>query len=142
MGVIVGVHHLGLSVSDVERSAGWYGEVLGFERVGGFGDAGAPRRKVFLRHPGFGMRVGLVEHRGAPEDRFDETRTGLDHLAFEVPTHDDLAAWAQRLQKLGIPFSPVTASHSIPGAAVIVFRDPDNIQLELFTDPTKAAPDD
>jgi glyoxylase I family protein len=140
--VIVGVHHLGLTVSDVERSARWYEAVLGFDRIGSFGDAGAPRHKVFLRHPGFAIRLGLVEHRSAlpgarPVDRFDETRTGLDHLAFEVPTDQELVAWADRLRGLGIPFSPISASHSIPGAAVLVFRDPDNIQLELFTDPTK-----
>lgn len=142
MGVtaIVGVHHLGLTVSDAERSARWYEAVLGFDRVGGFGDAAAERRKVFLRHPGFAIRLGLVEHRRSSpsQQRFEETRAGLDHLAFEVPSHDDLVAWAQRLKSLGIPFSPVAASHSIPGAAVIVFRDPDNIQLELFTDPMKA----
>lgn len=142
--MIVGVHHLGLTVSDAERSARWYEAVLGFDRVGGFGDAAAPRRKVFLRHPGFDIRLGLVEHHGpfgaAPsKDRFDETRAGLDHLAFEVPGHEELVEWAGRLRSLGIPFSPIAASHSIPGAAVIVFRDPDNIQLELFTDPTSAA---
>jgi hypothetical protein len=31
--------------------------------------------------------------------------------------------------------SPITAVNSIPGAAVLVFRDPDNIQLELFAGP-------
>jgi catechol 2,3-dioxygenase-like lactoylglutathione lyase family enzyme len=136
--VIMGVHHLGLTVSDAERSARWYEAVLGFDRVGGFGDGASPRRKVFLRHPGFGIRLGLVEHREAAKQRFDETRPGLDHLAFEVATDQELVEWAHRLRSLGIPFTPIAASHSIPGAAVIVFRDPDNIQLELFTDPTKA----
>ena len=135
--MIVGVHHLGLTVSDAERSARWYEAVLGFERVGGFGDAAAPRQKVFLRHPSFAIRLGLVEHHGAAKDRFDETRVGLDHLAFEVASDQELVEWANRLRSLGIAFSPVAQSHSIPGAAVIVFRDPDNIQLELFTDPTK-----
>ena len=31
--------------------------------------------------------------------------------------------------------SPITAANSVPGAAVLVFRDPDNIQLELFAGP-------
>lgn len=135
--MIVGIHHLGLTVSDVERSARWYEDVLGFARVDSLGDATTERRKVFLRHAGFDIRLGLVEHRSSSKDRFDETETGLDHLAFEVPTRDDLERWASRLQELGVAFSPIAASHSIPGAAVLVFRDPDNIQLELFTDPTK-----
>ena len=32
--------------------------------------------------------------------------------------------------------SPIASANSIPGAAVLVFRDPDNIQLELFVDPS------
>jgi glyoxylase I family protein len=31
----------------------------------------------------------------------------------------------------------VAAANSVPGAAVLVFRDPDNIQLELFFDPSR-----
>jgi catechol-2,3-dioxygenase len=36
---IVGIHHLGLTVSDAERSARWYQDVLGFERVGQLADS-------------------------------------------------------------------------------------------------------
>ena len=135
---IVGVHHLGLTVSDVERSAGWYEDVLGFRRVGALGDGTTERRKVFLRHPGLAVRLGLVEHDASSGRPFDETEAGLDHLAFAVPSHDALARWAERLRDLGVAFSPIAASLSIPGAAVLVFRDPDNIQLELFSDPANA----
>jgi hypothetical protein len=31
---------------------------------------------------------------------------------------------------------PIAPANSIPGAAVLVFRDPDNIQLEFFFDPS------
>jgi hypothetical protein len=31
-----------------------------------------------------------------------------------------------------------TSANSIAGAAVLVFRDPDNIQLELFADPSES----
>jgi len=129
---IVGIHHLGLTVSDVERSARWYQDVLGFERVGQLGDAGTERRKIFLRHPGLDVRVGLVEHRTSSKRPFDETESGLDHLAFAVSSRRELERWAHRLDELGVAFSPIADSFSIPGAAVIVFRDPDNIQLELF----------
>jgi glyoxylase I family protein len=132
---IVGIHHLGLTVSDVERSAQWYQDVLGFERIGQLGDAASERRKIFLRHPGLDARLGLVEHRTSSKRPFDETESGLDHLAFAVSSRDELESWARRLQELGVRFSPIAASFSIPGAAVIVFRDPDNVQLELFADP-------
>ena len=137
--MIVGIHHLGLTVSDVERSADWYESVLGFGRIGSLGDATTERRKIFLGHPGFDIRIGLVEHNTSSKAPFDETETGLDHLSFEVVDRDELERWAGRLRDKGVAFSPVASSHSIPGAAVLVFRDPDNIQLELFTDPTRTA---
>ena len=34
-----------------------------------------------------------------------------------------------------MPHSPVAPANSIEGAAVLVLRDPDNIQLELFYEP-------
>jgi glyoxylase I family protein len=130
---IVGIHHLGLTVSDVERSARWYQDVLGFERVGELGDAGAERQKIFLRHAGLDARLGLVAHRSSSRRPFDETESGLDHLAFAVSSREELERWARRLEELGVRFSPIADSLSIPGAAVIVFRDPDNVQLELFS---------
>jgi glyoxylase I family protein len=134
MSEIVGIHHLGLTVSDVQRSAQWYEEVLGFERIGELGGPDAERQKIFLRHAGVSARLGLVQHRRSSKRPFDETECGLDHLAFAVSSRDDLEEWALRLERLGVPFSPIADSLSIPGAAVLVLRDPDNVQLELFSD--------
>lgn len=129
------VHHLGLSVTDVDRSAEWYEMVLGFERSGAFTAPDGARRKIFLRHDALGVRVGLTEHRDGSREPFDETRVGLDHLAFRVDTEDELREWERRLADRGVRASPVAPANSVPGAFVLVFRDPDNIQLELFFDP-------
>lgn len=131
------VHHLGLTVSDVEASAAWYIEVLGFERVGDFAAPAGDRRKIFLRHPGLRARLGLVQHLETTTRRFDETQIGLDHLAFRVASRASLQSWAERLALAGVSFSPVADSLSIVDAAVLVFRDPDNIQLEFFADPNQ-----
>jgi glyoxylase I family protein len=133
--VLTGIHHLGLTVRDVDASAAWYEAVLGFRRVGEFEAPDGARRKAFLRHDGLAARLGLTQHRDGVRDDFDETRVGLDHLAFAVADRAALDAWAERLERCGVAHSPVAAANSIPGAAVLVFRDPDNIQLELFTDP-------
>jgi glyoxylase I family protein len=136
--MIAGPHHLGLTVRDVEVSAAWYAGVLGFRRVGEYEAPDGTRRKVFLRHDGLAVRLGLTQHRPGPGEPFDERRTGLDHLAFAVAARADLDAWAGRLAAAAVPCSPVAAANSVPGAAVLVFRDPDNIQLELFFDPSAA----
>ena len=134
--MIDGIHHLGLTVRDVDVSAAWYADMLGFHRAGEYTAPDGTRRKVFLRHDRLRARVGLTQHQSGPSDPFDETRAGLDHLAFAVSTREELDDWAQRFVDAGVPFSPVTPANSIPGAAVLVFRDPDNIQLELFFDPS------
>ena len=129
------IHHLGLTVTDAEASAEWYCAVLGFRRSGDYANPDGARRKVFLTHEGFGARLGLCQHAASSGAVFDETRPGLDHLAFAVADVDELRDWEKRLQAHGVTHSTVTAANTIPGARVLVFRDPDNIQLELIADP-------
>jgi glyoxylase I family protein len=62
-------------------------------------------------------------------DSFDEFRTGLDHFAFGVSSRAELESWIPELERRGITFSPIAET---PIGSVIVFRDPDNIQLELW----------
>jgi len=137
--MIHGIHHLGLTVRDVEASAAWYTTVLGFRRVDEYTSPDGTRRKVFLRHDGLDARLGLTEHRDGARDPFDETRVGLDHLAFGVADREELEVWSHRLTSAGVVHSPIAAANSIRGAAVLVFRDPDNIQLEFFFDPSADA---
>ena len=80
--------------------------------------------------------LGFTQHQDGSREAFDETRPGLDHLAFAVSSREELDSWAQHFSRAGTAFSPVASANSIPGAAVLVFRDPDNIQLELFFDPS------
>jgi catechol 2,3-dioxygenase-like lactoylglutathione lyase family enzyme len=79
---------------------------------------------------------GLLRSIGmAASTPFDETRAGLDHLAFTVADREELDAWVARL---GMPGSSIPRSWQrtpYPVPAVVVFRDPDNIQLELFAEP-------
>ena len=79
MSVIVGFHHVALTVRDLATSAEWYRTVLGLEEL--FREDGEQRQAVIFGFPGGGHAVGLVTHRrGAAA--FDPTVTGLDHLAF------------------------------------------------------------
>jgi glyoxylase I family protein len=137
--MISGIHHLGLTVRNVDVSVAWYVDVMGFKRVGEYASPDGARAKVFLRHAGLGTRLGLTQHRDGRQHDFDETRVGLDHLAFSVGDRAELDAWEARLTEAGVVHSAVAPANSIAGAAVLVLRDPDNIQLELFFDPTTDA---
>jgi hypothetical protein len=81
----------------------------------------------------FPICLGLVSHRDGPRQRFDETTAGLDHLSFAVPDRFALERWCAQFDELSVEYTPTTNANSVPGA-VVVFRDPDNIQLELFVD--------
>lgn len=123
------ISHLDLSVTDVERSADWYCTVLGLRRVR---RADLDNRiMVVLVHEASGLVIGLNQHNDTLGDQFDEHRPGLDHVGFGVSDREDLEKWQARLAELDVEHSPVTNSSSGSGAA-LVFRDPDNIQLEFW----------
>jgi glyoxylase I family protein len=92
-----------------------------------------------------GMQLMIVLHRHDANggETFAETRTGLDHVGLTVPSRADLEAWQVHLEKMGIARAasadrPCTQSpiNDRPYGSVLVFRDPDNIQLEMFAPPS------
>jgi glyoxylase I family protein len=79
-----------------------------------------------------GVIIGLHAHRANAGKSFDECRTGLDHVSFGVASHDELAAWVARLDELGIEHPGIRDEREPFSYSTVVFRDPDNIQLELM----------
>ena len=125
---ITGFSHISFSVSDRERSVAWYQEVMGFDRHSEVTADTFTRTR--MRHPDAGVMITLTEHGQGAGDRFAETRTGMDHLSLHVPSIEDLQAWKRRFEEHGVDHSEIKEAG--PGSAMITFRDPDNIQLELF----------
>lgn len=126
-GAFHGISHLDLSVSDVEASAAWYQRVLGLDRVRRSDLPG--RTMIVLLHRPSGLIIGLNQHDDMPGGGFDERRCGLDHVGFTVAERAELEVWQARLAELGVAHSPVADADS---GAALVFRDPDNIQLEMW----------
>src|SRR5579884_143792 len=125
-----GIHHLNLTVTDPDRSADWYVDVLGFERGWQMPDVEGRGRKVVLTHPHEPFRLVLTGHSAGSGDQFSEFRTGLDHFALSVPDRSVLEAWVERLDKQGVAHSEIKEGAT---GWLITFRDPDNVQLELYT---------
>jgi catechol 2,3-dioxygenase-like lactoylglutathione lyase family enzyme len=126
-----GVAHVAITVDDMERSAAWYGRVLGFERVRRVDEPPGGQRhpRILVRHPSSGVILGIHEPHDRSGDAFDPDRTGLDHLALTVADHDALESWMAFLDDLGVDHSPV---RDIGYAEFVSLEDPDGIQLELF----------
>ncbi|OKH82187.1 glyoxalase [Mycobacterium sp. SWH-M3] len=130
-----GVHHLSLTVTDLEASVAWYQRVFRTERL----DVKIPHYgreetgySVLLPEPRSGLIFGLHTNTGNRGEPFDEARTGLDHVSFSVSSRDDLVAWTEWLDSLGIDHTGVVDETDPIVYSTVVFRDPDNIQLELI----------
>jgi catechol 2,3-dioxygenase-like lactoylglutathione lyase family enzyme len=134
MPTLSGVHHIALTVTDVERSVPWYERVLGFTVIGKQDEDAVGVRKAFLRGPGEKFALTLVQHPYAAGSVFDENRPGLDHLSFSVPNEACLTEWTNRLNEHGVTFCPIIGEDSVETTAVIALRDPDGIQLVLWVE--------
>jgi catechol 2,3-dioxygenase-like lactoylglutathione lyase family enzyme len=130
---LTGIHHVGLTVTDVEASAAWYQQMLGlqreFDEPHHRSDQGG--RAIVLCTADMSMSVGLDHHPANRGEGFDATRTGLDHVCFQVVSVDELQAWATHLDTEGVPNSGVYAMAAMP-ISLVTFHDPDGIQLELI----------
>ena len=119
------LNHAVLYVRDAGRAAEFYGRVFGFEVVGReFGG-----QAVFMRaHGGDNHHdLGLFSV-GAEAPRPSRGSVGLYHLAWEVPTIDDLAQAAKTLSEAGAlgGASDHGVSKSLYGA------DPDGNEFEIM----------
>lgn len=123
---ITGIHHLALSVSDLDASTAFYQLVFGFPPASELGGENLRRRLFTLPS---GTNLGLTEHNPTTTESFTPFRPGLDHVGFEVETADDLLLWADHLTAAGILHSgPVNASYG----TALSFKDPDGTALEFF----------
>ena len=102
------------------------------KRLGEFPEYSTPgvdARVVQVMNPAAGLNFGLIQHDSQEDGEFPEFRVGLDHLALTVATRDELEKWVEHLDGCGVAHSGIS---DMPYGSLVVFRDPDNIQLELF----------
>jgi len=135
---ITGIHHFSPTVSDVEASAAWYEQVFSMIRVPitfAHHEREETGYAVMLIDPVSGLAIGLHHNEANEGEPFDETRTGLDHIGFRVSTREDLDAWVAKLDGLSVEHTGVRDITTPVPFSTLVFRDPDNIQLELIWSP-------
>ena len=135
--VITGVHHVCLTVTDIDASMNWYQQLFQAGRWPGRLPHYAREETGFaemLVEPNTGLLIGLHHHNANQGEKFEESHTGLDHISFEVADRPALEAWIDRLDELNIGHTGIRRRPNGPYSTV-VFRDPDNNQLE-FAAPT------
>ena len=122
------IGHVGVNVTDLERSTKFYTEVLGFSVTESMGENQRPGGLVFLRcnndHHGIALFGGHV----APLQGGT-----LNHIAFEVFSLDEVIRARDFLKARGI--TPHFEGRRRAGCQVAVeFRDPDGHELEIYWD--------
>ena len=115
------ISHAAVTVSDLARSTQWYTALIGSEpvldedeHIGGY------HHTLFALEGG--QLFALHRHPQPAHDRFDERRTGLDHVAFACADRAGLLRWAARLDELGILHEEIVDA---PYGSGLSFRDPD-----------------
>ena len=132
------VNHVGLCVTDLERSRTFYEQVLGFVHHYDLSVPDAPAsqlleisapvglRAVYLRHGHFTLELLHFDRsHNDPARPRSFTEPGLTHLSFTVP---DLPVAAEKVLAHG----GEVLTHTAVGGAAIMVRDPDGQLLELL----------
>jgi catechol 2,3-dioxygenase len=124
------------TTADLGVMVGWYAQVLG---VTPDGQASEPAgrwvatglKAAWCTKGEAGHRIAIMELPGLTDDPQRSRHPRLQHVAFALPTIDDLLATYARLKGLGI--EPVlTADHGATTA--FYYQDPDGNSVELTVD--------
>ena len=139
------ITHLGLCVTDLERSMRFYCDLFGFEEVGRLELAGAALDKlngmegvevtsVFMERDGWRLELIAFDAPASPtpEGPTAMNRPGLTHFAFRVK---DLEAVCAAIEAAGGGILGETKIDTGPGRGAIMVHDPDGQRIELLEAP-------
>ena len=116
--------HTRYRVTDLEKTVGFYKDVLGLEEVKRH-TSGRGSQLVFFKAPGSEELIEICKF-----DASGPVQVGPDltHLAFEV---DDIEKFAKHSAAMGYPLSD--GPHKSPGGSAIAFIDaPEGYEIELI----------
>ena len=123
------IGHLALYVQDLQRSARFYTEVLGFEisdvypdDAGLVGGGGAVFLRLNADHHGIALFKATKEHRPG---------AGLHHIAFEVATLDEVLRARDRLRRHDVRIH-FEGRRRAGVQLAVEFQDPDGHNLEIY----------
>ena len=136
------IGHVGIYVSDIDRSIAWYRDILGLTLTGRWPTPDG-KEIVFLRfgenHHDIVLRPGLNNVKSEEGNR-------LQHIAMEIDGRDEWLKALSKLKRSGVKitlgplvhgFEGGTGPGTLPGGSgsrSFYFKDPDGNSLELYTD--------
>lgn len=143
------VGHVGIQVTDLDRSLEWYRDVLGLSLTGRW-SMGEASEMAFMRFTDDHHNIVLFTH---PTPVTDENRhvgyNALQHIALEVSDRDEWLKALADLRRKGVKIIGGPLVHGPEGtdqagrfeggsgSRSFYFLDPDGNRLELYTDMMK-----
>ncbi|GGS56876.1 VOC family protein [Actinokineospora fastidiosa] len=120
--------HVGINVTDLDRSTDFYRRVLDVDVLGSSADG--DRRFAFLGRDG-ALLVTLWQQSAGV---FATDRPGLHHMSFEVPDIADVRRAEATLRELGVEIRHDGVVPHGEGASSggVFFHDPDGVRLEIY----------
>ncbi|MGW0805116.1 VOC family protein [Nonomuraea sp. NPDC002799] len=120
--------HIGLNVTDLDKSKEFYGRVFGFTVAGESHEDG--RRYAFLAQDGTLVLTLWQQSAG----RFATAQPGLHHLSFQVADLEAVRQVERVLREIGAPLHHDGVVPHGEGASSggVFFDDPDGIRLEIY----------
>jgi catechol 2,3-dioxygenase len=122
----VDIGHVHLKVADVDRSLGFYRDVLGFEVQQRWGTDAA-----FVSAGGYHHHLGLNSWESRGGSPPPPGHTGLFHVAIRYPSRAALADALRRLVDARIPLTGAS-DHGV--SLALYAKDPDGNGVELYWD--------
>ena len=127
-----GLHHLGLTIPDLDAALGFFTDALGFEQIGAVPDYPA----AFISDGTVMLTLWQAED-AATATAFDRRRNlGLHHFALRVAAADALEVTAERLSArddVSIEFAPEPLGDG--GARHMMLAIPGGLRMELIALP-------
>jgi catechol-2,3-dioxygenase len=115
--------HVNIFVRDVERAEKFYAEILGLTVMNRMPNVSFLSANTALTHEI--ALVGLGKDAPGPE----KGRVGLNHMAWQMATFDDLKEMVHRLQAHGVEMVRIGDHNNSLG---VYFCDPDGNQFEVY----------
>lgn len=141
------VHHVGITVSDVQRSLDFYADLLGGERLGPYARSG-PRvdavtgypgvvvHQAFVTAPDGSTMVELLQYENGSSVVIDPDNghVGAAHVAITVSGLDEILAGLRERGTEAVS-EPIVASAPMEGHRCVYVLDPDRVRVELVEPP-------
>lgn len=121
-------HHIGLVVSDLQRSTAFY-EALGFVTALVMNSDDGSRTITFMELGGLQIELFWYAASVAPAPRPDDRAPGLRHLALRT---GDIESTMADLKAKGVMPEDTALRVASGGFTLAFFDDPDGIEIEIM----------